>query len=105
MIGPDDILDEGRYKGTRLRHVPDSYVREMIRRHTERLQVYESEQTRRALMATIDQHRAIDELLAVVDEQLKRRQWQSNAECQAFRQWVQQQATKVMVVTGGSDGQ
>ena len=47
---PNMVLDHGRYKGTALKDVPDSYVKWMINYSEGEMQFWQAEQMRRKLM-------------------------------------------------------
>jgi hypothetical protein len=92
MRGPDDILEKGRYRGSKVKDVPDSYIAWMIKYHGDELELWRSEQTRRALGATVGDRSAIDELFKIVTDTLtKNTAWGADGQCQAFVGWLRQQ--------------
>ena len=93
---PNMVLDHGRYKGTALKDVPDSYVKWMINYSEGEMQFWQAEQMRRKLMAgTQDDTPLVVEMTRVVARVLEEHpQMAADTDVKQFVEWARQAAAQ-----------
>ena len=93
---PHMVLDHGRYKGTALKDVPDSYVKWMINYSEGEMQFWQAEETRRRLMIGLEDNTPlIVELARTVTQILNEHpHLRVDTDVQAFVTWAQRTASQ-----------
>ena len=93
---PNMVLDHGRYKGTALKDVPDSYVKWMINYSEGEMQFWQAEQMRRKLMVgTQDGTPLIVELTRAVAKVLEDSgKLAADTNVRQFVEWARQAAAQ-----------
>jgi len=94
---PNALLDHGRYKGTPLKDVPDSYVKWMIAYSEGELQFWQAEQMRRRFAQTgKDGAPVIVEMAKVVTKVMEENPaFGADADVRKFVDWARQAAATV----------
>lgn len=93
---PNMVLDHGRYKGTALKDVPDSYVKWMINYSEGEMQFWQAEQMRRKLMiGTQDGTPLIVEMTRAVTKVLEDSgKMAADTDVRQFVEWARQAAAQ-----------
>ena len=93
---PNMILDHGRYKGTALKDVPDSYVKWMINYSEGEMQFWQAEQMRRKLMVGLqDGTPLVVEMTRAVAKVLEEHpQMAADIDVRQFVEWARQAAAQ-----------